>query len=127
MQRENTDKHALIGNSYPINLISRRAVITVVGLDEFRQQISGCVIHSFWGHANTQKAAEYFAGVELTPAVPRPVLTLSDRNLPMLNGVEFNKCWVLSPIYVRNLRPEIGREVPVDQIEGWRIKKLDWR
>ena len=117
----------MIGNSFPFNLISRRAVITVVEREEFRQQISGCVIHSFWGHANTLKAAERFTGMDLTPVVPRPVLTLSDRNLPMLNDREFDECWVLSPIYACNLRPEIGREVSINQIDGWRIKKLNWR
>lgn len=126
MKREQGKTHALIGNSFPINLIARRAVITVVERQEFLRQIRGCVIHSFWGHANTLAAAQDFAGVDLTPAVPRPALTLSERNLPVLNGVEFERCWILTPVYACALRPEIGREMPIDQIDGWRIKKLEW-
>jgi hypothetical protein len=127
MQRENADRHVLIGNSFPVSLISRSAVITPVELNEFRQEIRGCEIHSFWGHVNTLEAAEHFTGLVLAPTVSRPVLTLSDRNLPMLNAREFDVCWVLSPIYACSLRPEIGREVSIDQISGWRIKKLEWR
>lgn len=126
MQREKDITHALIGNSFPFNLIDRCATITVVEREEFLQQSRGCALHSFWGHANTLEAVERFTGMELTPAVARPVLTLSEQNLPVLDNREFDLCWIVSPIYACSLRPKIGEEVKVDQISGWRIKKIEW-
>jgi len=117
----------LIGNSFPLGLIRRRVVIQMVRVEELRRNLEICRLYSFWGHANTLKAAGALAGFDLTPASQRPVLRLSAALLPMLDGVEFSECWVLSPEYKEHLRPPIGAEVDEDFILEWSIKRMEWR
>lgn len=99
----------------------------VKDLPEFKAELVGCKIHSFWGHVNTLNAVNAFAGMDLTPHAERPVLFLSEKGLPMLDGFEFDTCWVLSPVYKRNFRAGIGEEVSDDMIETWNIKKMEWK
>ena len=120
-------RHVLIGNSFPVSLIQRRVVCLMIDRNDFLSQINGCKICSFWGHANTLKVAGEFAGVDLAPRVTRPVMKLSECGLPMLDGIEFNTCWILSPLYARNFRPAIGEEVDEKMITDWRIVKMEWR
>ncbi len=99
----------------------------VVAKESFLREISGCAICSFWGHGNTLAAAGAFAGFDLTPRVVRPVLTLSARGLPTLDGAEFDTCWILTPVYAENFRPAIGEEIGADAITEWKIVKMKWR
>ncbi len=103
--------------------------ITPRTLDDFRTLIARAQVHSFWGHTNTLLIASAIVGVNLAPDGPpgsRPTLVLSDNLLPMLNGVEFTDCWVLSPNYKENFRPAVGQAVASEQIADWQVLYLTW-
>ena len=113
----------LVGNSFPFPLIRGNVKIVTQELGDFPVSAE---IHSFWGHENTLRAASDFLKVELTPKTDRPTLKLSENNRPMLDGKEFTECWIISPNYVENFRPEIGGEVAAEQIRDWTILKIIW-
>ncbi|MFA7172491.1 MAG: hypothetical protein WC340_03605 [Kiritimatiellia bacterium] len=116
----------LIGNSFPLSQVESTVTIEVVEIEVFREALCNARVCSFWGHTNTLQAASEFAGCDLTPHSERPVLTLSERKRPVLCGLEFNVCWVLSPRHALNFRPAIGAEVGSELITGWMIKKMEW-
>lgn len=117
----------LIGNTFPLTLMRRRLTVDVVSLGKFRRAAAGRRIVSFWGHANTLRAASAAVGFDLSPAEERPVLTLSPKALPSLGGEEFRECWILSPDCRRNFRPAIGDELKPDEICSWQCLHLVWQ
>lgn len=113
----------LIGNTFPLPLIRRAVEIRPVSRDEIPINPE---VFSFWGHQNTQTLAGQFLGLDLTPRQERPVLNLSEKQLPMLFGEEFWECWIVSPNYVENFRAKIGEEIPAEKIKNWTILKITW-
>lgn len=121
-----TSKSILIGNSFPLSLIRRKVTIQMQALDALRDAVSKATVVSYWGHDNTLCLAETFAGCGLAPMSERPVLNLSDENLPALGSQVFFEVWILSPDYIGSFRPAAGEEVPAEQISGWQILKITW-
>ncbi len=119
----NAPARILVGNTFPLSLVRRRAVIQPKGLPEFQARAAAGVV-SFWGHPSTLSAASAFAGLDLTPARERPALRLSADLLPVLDGEVFRECWMLSPDFTPGFRPALGEEVRPDQITGWQILRL---
>lgn len=119
-------RQVLIGNSFPLSLIRRRAVINPLPLEDLRKELSHVELHSFWGHSNTLQAASAIAGKDLTPHQERPVIQLSSGGLPFLNEIEFRECLILSPKYIESFRPQIGEEVSADKIKSWQLLKITW-
>ncbi len=117
----------LIGNSFPLSLMRREVVIAPVSLADLLEETATRRICSFWGHANTLRAASAATGLDLTPVTARPVLELSPDNLPLFNGQLFTGCWIVSPDYRGNFRPAVGEEVDESKIAGWQILKITWR
>lgn len=113
----------LIGNTFPLSLVRRRAVIHPAGLAELQAAAAAGVV-SFWGHPSTLAAASAFAGFDLAPARERPALRLSADLLPELDGEVFRECWILSPDFTPGFRPALGEEVPLERITGWQILRL---
>ncbi len=116
----------LIGSTFPLSLIRRRVLVEPASLGALRSKLVGRPVASFWGHANTTAAATALVGVDLTPREARPALGLSVEGLPMLGGVVFDECWVVSPDYVPGYRPAIGEEVPPGKITGWQVLRIRW-
>lgn len=117
----------LIGNTFPLSLIRRNVLIFTRTQSELRMAITnmGGVV-SFWGHANTVTTASEWAGVDLSPRVARPALTLDQQGFPTLNGQSFTRCWVLSPDYAPGFRPKEGELVPAEAILGWQALEIVW-
>lgn len=116
----------LIGSTFPLSLVRRSVTITPSCIDSLKNKIENSSVLSFWGHSNTLNIARQLLSVDLTPKSERPPLTLDDNNLPVLDGVSFKECWILSPDYIPGFRPEIGKEVPPDKIIGWQVLKITW-
>lgn len=116
----------LIGNTFPLALARRKITIVPASREELAAAAEGKHIVSFWGHENTMHVASAMIGFDLTPATSRPVITLSKEGVPSLDGNVFRECWVVSPDYADNFRPELGEEVTSDQISGWQILRLTW-
>ena len=118
----------LIGNSFPFSLVRcERLVVESKPLAALKETLAGAEVASFWGHENTRAAAEGVLGVSLRPRTERPAVTLSSGSRPMLDGEEFDTCWLLSPDYPEGFRPAIGAEVTPEQIAGWHVLKLTWQ
>ena len=114
----------LVGNTFPLTLVRGWKVeIEEVGAESLRGALaSGAAVRSFWGHAETQGAAEAFLGVAtgtLTPRVPRP-------GLPELDGERFAECHVLSPDVAGGGRPAPGQAAAPSAITGWHVLRLRW-
>lgn len=116
----------LIGNGFPMNLIRQEVNITPMDICDFRKLLKIAEPVSFWGHENTLKNASDFIGIDLTPTVERPVVTLNESGFPIYNGCEFRKCFILSADYVANFRPAVGEEVSLEKIKGWQVLKIEW-
>lgn len=121
MSNDPQNLSVLIGNSFPLSLIRRRAMIEPKALAELQQRLRAAIAMSFWGHRNTLKPASALLGVDLTPVGERPVLTLDKAGLPVFEGKAFPECWVLSPDYTPGYRPAVGEEVAMDKIIGWQV------
>lgn len=117
----------LIGNSFPLSLARREVAIAPASLTALREAAATRRVCSFWGHANTLRAASAATGLDLTPATARPVLELSPDNLPLFAGQVFSECWIVSPDYRDNFRPAVGEEVDAAKIVNWQILKITWR
>ena len=109
-------KKVLVGNSFPFPLLRRAVDIQPVPLEAFPRDVEIC---SFWGHSNTLALASEFLAIDLTPKTERPVLVLSENQLPTFNGEEFSECWILSPNYAEVFRSPIGTETPAEKIKDW--------
>lgn len=120
------DMHLLIGNSFPLSLIRRPVRIAPQSVGLLREAVDGAELHSFWGHANTAHMAEELLGCKLFRVSERPALTLSESRKPILDGLAFDECWVLSPDYLPGYRPKVGEEVSTDRIQGWQVLRLTW-
>ena len=120
----------LIGNTFPITHIRRVVHFTPQSLPQFQAAAANSIIYSFWGHPETLKTASAAVGFDLTPdhgnPAARPVLGLSNQMLPLLNGIEFTDCWVVSPNYKENLRPPAGQAIVGDNIASWQVLHLTW-
>ena len=123
-----TKSKLLLGNSFPFSLVRcERLEVESKPLAALKEALAGAEVASFWGHENTRAAAEGVLGVSLRPRTERPAVTLSSGNRPMLDGEEFDTCWLLSPDYPEGFRPPIGAEVTPEQIAGWHVLKLTWQ
>jgi hypothetical protein len=116
----------LIGNSFPLSLIRRAVRIEPCSLEELHAAAESKTIISFWGHKNSLKQAEQFCGLSLRSQTARPVIQLSQDGLPSLAKQIFIECWVLSPEYIENMRPDVGQEMDERSIRDWRILKITW-
>ena len=114
----------LIGNSFPLSLIRRAVKIEPCPLSELTTLLVNAKIVSFWGHSNTLAAVNALLGYDLTPKEQRPVVRLSEENLPQYVDCDFTECWVLSPDYYANFRPAIGEDVPPEKIKSWQCLKI---
>ena len=126
MKVPNARVHVLIGSTFPTSLIIRRVVITPRSLGELRVTIDGKMIHSFWGHQDTLQEASDLVGINLAPASERPALKLDPAGLPFLDGISFEECWLLSPIFPPGYRPALDGPAPGAAIEGWRVLQINW-
>lgn len=108
-----------IGNVFPTSLIRRKVTIRPIDSMQARRILNRERFVSYWGHENTLKIASRQAGVDLTPPVERPALSLTVDSLPTFNGDVAKKVLVLSPEYQPGFRPAIGQEVDASQIIGW--------
>ena len=116
----------LLGNTFPLSLIRRPVRIAPATLESLRRAIIERSVCSFWGHANTLAVATRLLGVDISPEQDRPAITLTNTNLPKLNGMTFEDCWILSPDYESGFRPTIGQEVPEAAIQGWQVLHIRW-
>lgn len=122
-----TTKCVLIGNSFPMNLVQRRVTITPKTIDNIRRVINNAeTILSFWGHNNTVKIVSQICGINLQPEEDRPCLNLTDNKFIEFSGIEFDKCWIVVPIYQKKFRPEIGEEISETDIKSWQILKIEF-
>lgn len=119
-------KKILIGNAFPLSLISRSVRIDPVALDELKAKLANADIHSFWGHGNTVALASEIVGTSLEPFQSRPAIALDEEGLPRLDGISFSACWVLSPEFFEGFRPGIGEEVSASNIIDWKVLKITW-
>jgi hypothetical protein len=117
----------LIGNSFPMSLIRREVKCVPIAVEEFREFIADIEIVSFWGHDNTVDGASELLARDLRPKQKRPVLKLSEKNLPVLNNCEFDTVYVVCPEYAVGFRPEINNEFDTKQIKNWQVVKLTWK
>jgi hypothetical protein len=117
----------LIGSTFPLSLIRRPALIEPAPEARLREEAQHRVVVSFWGHKNTLPRASERLGIDLTPNTDRPALTLNADGLPMLHGITFTECWVLSPEYAPGFRPAVGEEVPSEKILDWQVLRIQWR
>ena len=125
METKNTA--LLIGNSYPISLIRREVVIYSINQKDVFSLIENySEVISFWGHDNTLCAVNKFLGIDITPAEKRLVISLTSKRLPYLQGMEFDKILIISPVYKENIRPEIGTEVASEMILNWEFKIIEF-
>lgn len=120
------EKVLLIGNAFPLTLVRRPVQITLATINELHDELKNARICSFWGHSNTMLAASNAIGFSLEPETLRPVLELDANDFPCLNGISFECCWVVSPDYSENFRPDTGAEVPLAMIKDWQILKITW-
>jgi len=120
------DGHILVGNTFPLALVSRRVVIEPTSVPDLQAAAVDIQVHSFWGHMSTLTAAQEAMGLSFMPAVDRPALTLDEEGYPSLDGISFGDCWVVTPNYIESFRPKIGQDVPLSLICGWRVLRLRW-
>ena len=116
----------LIGNTFPLSLIRRSVRIVPVSKETLLDEAKGRRIVSFWGHANTLAAVSHSFGLDLTPSCERPVLGLSQDNLPLFENNVFRECFILSPDYWKHFRPVIGIEVAEEDIAAWQVLRISW-
>ena len=116
-------KNVLVGNAFPLSLVRRAVHITPQKSDAFPRNAK---LFSFWGHTNTLPHVNAFLGIDLTPKSDRIALTLNDDLLPQLCGEVFQECWIISPNYTENFRPEIGEEISAQKIKSWTFLKVTW-
>jgi|GEM_PF-1449723 hypothetical protein len=126
MMRMGQKGHTLVGNSFPLSLITRRVVIEPASVQDLQVAAADRHMRSFWGHANTLVAAETAMGIALAPQTERPVLVLDEEGHPSLAGMSFEECWVVTPIYVDTFRPKVGEEVPLARIRNWQVLRMRW-
>ena len=117
----------LIGNSFPLSLIRRPVSIEPFPVEKLRSQLGDSMLHSFWGHGNSLRAASLWLGADLAPQTERPVVVLSDEGLPQLDSLVFKECFVLSPDYRPGFRPAVGAEVASEDIITWTVLKITWK
>ena len=120
----------LIGNTFPLTLVRGwRVSVEEVEVETLREALARGSVRSFWGHEETRGMAEAWLGLSegaLTTRVWRPALVLDDEGLPMLDGVSFRECWVLSPDVAGGGRPAGGGAANAASIVGWHVLRLRW-
>ena len=116
----------LIGNAFPLTLIRRRVQIDKVKLSQLQKLAVNSEIYSFWGHENTLNSAIKVLGFDISPLFGRVPVELNNENFPVLFNTVFKECWILSPNFKENFRPEIGEEVSEDLIISWDTLKITW-
>lgn len=120
----------LIGNSFPMSLITREVIIKPKTIDDLHRKIETAKeIYSFWGHDNTVQIASKICGTNLKnrgDGSMRPAVTTTPDGLPSLGGLVFRECWILTPEYIKTFRPSIGEEVDVEMIKNWRVLRIQW-
>ena len=117
----------LIGNTFPLVLVRRKTIIAPYPLGELKARLAAVGVEriiSFWGHKDTLPVANATLGVDVTPRIDRPVLSLSPDSLPMLFGHTFDEVFILSPDYKSGIRPALGAVVAVEAIASWQVLKI---
>lgn len=110
-----------------MSLIRRSVLIVPRERTALLSALQDHILFSFWGHDNTLLAASRYLGCDLTPPQRRPVICLDSSGLPCFAGRSFHECWLLSPNYVANFRPEPGQEVPENAIMSWQVLHMSWQ
>lgn len=119
--------HILIGNSFPLGLVARNTRIYPSTRDMLQRVARGCEIHSFWGHAGTLRQVGGFLGMDLTPRTPRPALSLDPGGWPVLDGISFRECWIVTPFQRGGGRPPVaGDDAPGRTVDHWRVLRMEW-
>lgn len=116
----------LIGNTFPLSLIRRRATIEPRALADLQALVGQGGFLSFWGHDDTRPAATQFLGFDPAPRKDRPALTLTPDLFPTIDGQVFREVWVLSPDYPAGFRPIPGSTVSAEKIIGWQLLHLSF-
>lgn len=116
----------LLGNSFPLSLISRTVVVHPMSMACLKRELVGRPVLSFWGHDNTAPLVSARLGVTIRPGTPRPTLSLGKNGYPEMNGQSFQECWIVSPVRHDKSRLRIGEEVQASSIIGWQILRLYW-
>src|SRR3990172_8904031 len=114
----------LLGSTFPLSLVRRRAVITPESVDGLRRRLAAEGCASFWGHENTRAVAAQILGADPGPPTARPALTLDAEKRPVLDGATFSEVWILSPDLVPGYRPQIGEEVAAEHIVDWQVLRI---
>lgn len=116
----------LVGNSFPLSLIRRRVTVIPRSVAEMKTALGDRSWASFWGHENTAAIASSILCADIRPASIRPSILVNQSGYPVLDGVPYDECWILSPIYVEGYRPAISEEVSAQSIRGWHTLQLMW-
>jgi len=123
---KNERKKILIGNTFPLPLVRRAVRIAPYSLNDLKMELKDADVFSFWGHVDTKVIVEGMLNIKLDDKSIRKPLCLSKNNLPMLDGVEFDKCFVISPNYRNGFRPALNKTVSVDDILSWDGLCISW-
>jgi len=70
--------------------------------------------------------AQQAMGISFVPATERPVLVLDAAGYPLLDGISFRDCWIVTPVYADAFRPRIREEVPLEMIRDWQVLRMRW-
>lgn len=118
----------LTGNTFPFALVKRDCKIRMMKKEQLDMLLSRNKIASFWGHSNTIDVVKEEFNIDVSPKKERPQLSLSEENLPVLDGEEYGSILVISPEYKESVgRPSIKEEVSSDMIRGWTIKLVTFQ
>ena len=122
----------LIGNIFPLILVTREIHVVPVDLSELREAAaeaaSSGTLQSYWSHADIVSAASQVVGVDLRPTIECPILRLDAEGLPTLLDGEKGETivYVLLHKYRLGFRPVIGQEIQPSDIRGWQALKISF-
>ena len=115
----------LIGNSWPMTLFRRQALVSPITLNALRNRIKTAEVFSFWGHENTVAAVSAMLDRDLTPREPRPTIILNDKRYPTLYGVEFRVVYIVTPkIFDESKRLHAGESLNAFDIAYWKAVQI---
>lgn len=111
----------------PLSLVRRRVVIQPESPGALRAALGSRSVYSYWGHPATLRTVNDWLGVDLTPRTDRPALACDAKTgRPVLDGLVFSECWVVSPDYEPGVRPAMGAIAPSEKIKGWQVLRMQW-
>ena len=108
-------------------MIKRKVRIYPIEVETLRGIVCNAEkICSYWGHSDTREIAEEILGVKIPENDIRKPLALSENEYPLWNGMEFRKCYILSPNYKNSFRPALNGGASVDEIISWKALVVEW-